>query len=76
MMRKPCILMTIPEAIEQVGLDTIEWILADWHHRITTMLSTSWYTNRALHPAYDVLSRASVWEVRNQLTRWSPDHVS
>lgn len=69
-MRKPCIMMTVPEAIEALGVDNVKWILEDWHHRITTCLATAWYTDKAKHPALDVLSRSSVWHVRNQLTRW------
>lgn len=69
-------LITVPEAIDTVGLDTVAWLLEDWHHRLSTMLQTALYLgDQTLHPAYDALSRSSVWEVRSYLGRWSKGYV-
>ena len=56
--------MTIPEAIQILGTSNVKWLLEDWHHRLSTLVQTSWYIQDInLYPAYSTLQDAGVWKV-------------
>ena len=60
--------MTLEEAVSDLGRDHVQWLMADWHHRLSLRISGTWRANLGRnHKAYCALMQAGQALTEQQL---------